>query len=754
MPGNYAVIEKSTDGFNVTVTRHLNVLISNTIRGDAKRIVLETFQTLHKMGGVSQKLFLLSSGREDYQCWNDLSPTFVEATGEENDKGMNVVANQVHQSPVPVLYTHLVGPKYLQSLWELGVSTIPVVYSPATTGQIEATSYNRPEVPFVVTVSKAVASELKKTGCERPIVTIRHEVKRGLRRADLHRYRKEIRSRHGIDDQVLLIGMVGEFTAEKAYTRAARILRAVQGLCRAKLVILGGWNGPGRIAYEAFCRAAISSGVIADVLTLGDVGYTEPYLAAFDVFLNTSVFEGLSIALLEAIQTGCPIVAADIAGNREILPPTSVLVSDCSDTGAYVEGIRKVITRSERGIPARPSDPFLVPRLWSSVVTYGISTTRANQIGRASGTLFITNDLNIGGPQRSIVNLLCRLAPIRKSFLGVLGEISVNSFKADLEKAEVPIFRADKACESFARAEWIALWADRLNVRNICFWNVNAEVKLALAKILFLRDLRLIDVSPGPMLFEELASAVNFQKRICLDAEQYFQRLDYFVALYADGVPPVQLCPDSSKMCVIPLGVPEPPSVLPRVPSGPSMLARQYDPQYAIGTCCRIVPQKRIESLIQMMADLSIRLPKASLTVVGGPDSRTIDYMSTAMADVRRAGLNNIFFVGPHENVWPFLNQFKVFVMTGDKQGCPNASLEAMAMKVPVVTDCGGGTVEQIEDGVNGFLVSDPSEMSYWVETLLLNGQIRESFGQAAQQMVRSRFSMQTMVERYLDLLE
>lgn len=735
---------------------HLNVLIPSMVRGGAERVVLETRDALHKMGGVSQNLFLLHDGQTHYPYRNEAGAFVIHVTGDTDESRMRSIANRILQSPAPLLYTHLIRTHYLQYLWSLGVNTVPVVHNLRPGWLDPPTSYNRPRVPFVVAVSEAVATQVREAGCKRPIVTIRHEVQRLFKPEELARYRKEIRERHGLRDDVLLIGMVGQFKAQKAYTRAIRVLHAIQRFCPAKLMILGGWDhgyGSGRAAYEAACRQAVELGVIADLLTPGDIDPVEPYLAAFDVFLNTSVFEGLSVAMLEAIQAGCPVVTADAGGNREVLPTTSVLVKDSSDIAAYAEGICKVTNQRDRALPAARSEPSLVPRLWSSLATYGISATGVNQIGTPDGTLFVTNDLHIGGPQRSIVNLLCRLPSNRKTFLGVLGGISANSFQADLERANVPVLRADSVVGSLARAERIVRWADQLNVRNICFWNVHPEVKLALAKILSLRKLRLIDVSPGPMLFDELASASDFQRRICLNAEQYFRRLDSFVALYADGVPPAELCADRNKIAIMPLGVPMPPRFVP-LPHARAMLPMRCDPRFAIGTCSRIIPEKHIEFLIEMMAELSIRQPEASLTIVGGPDARTVDYMNAMIDSAKQAGLTNVFFVGRHEDVRPFLSQFKVFVMVGDRQGCPNASLEAMAMKVPVVTNRSGGTHEQVADGENGFLINDPGEMARRVELLLTDNRLHRTFAEASLRVVSERFSMERMVTKYCKLLD
>ena len=80
-----------------------------------------------------------------------------------------------------------------------------------------------------------------------------------------------------------------------------------------------------------------------------------------------------------------------------------------------------------------------------------------------------------------------------------------------------------------------------------------------IGKILQLRSIRLIDVSPGPMLFDAMADAADFQRRLAFDAAAYFQRLDHFVAKYADGVPAGLFASDACKARIIPNGVKLPP---------------------------------------------------------------------------------------------------------------------------------------------------------------------------------------------------
>ncbi len=68
-------------------------------------------------------------------------------------------------------------------------------------------------------------------------------------------------------------------------------------------------------------------------------------LAAFDVFALPSLWEGLSISLIEALAAGKPIVATDIDGNREVIDhlETGLLVPP-ADAGAFAAALRRLLT--------------------------------------------------------------------------------------------------------------------------------------------------------------------------------------------------------------------------------------------------------------------------------------------------------------------------------------------------------------------------------------------------------------------------
>lgn len=735
---------------------YLNVLLPSLVRGGAERSVLETMTALQHMDGLAQRLFVTYRSQRRYPvgAGGNLKVIFAEKS-DDLPATMRSVALELLQASAPIVYTHLVPASELRHLWNMGIVTIPVIQNMSPGWNDPPHAFDDPHVPFIVGVSDAVSEELRASGCSKPVVTLRHELQRSYSPAELAKHRRDIRSRYGVTDGTLLIGMAGQFKSQKAYTRAVRVLHRIQQTLPAKLMILGGWDhnyGGGRAAYEATCRLAVDLGVIADMIMPGDVHPVEPYFAAFDVFLNTSIYEGLSVALLEAIGTGCPVITADAGGNREVLPADGVLVTDGADIDAYAQGILRVANRAERVLPPRPSDPALVPCLWALIAKHGIANS-LKRLDAPSGTLFVTQNLQIGGAQTSLVNLLSGLGAGVKTALCVLEGMPLASHKRRLDEAQVPIFSADGIAGIAERVEFVLIWMDILHVRNLCFWNVAPEIKLVLAKILSVRDIRLYDVSPGAMLFDELEAASQFQRRISFSQTQYFDRLDGFVAKYDGGAPSQYAGSDLAKVHAIPNGVARPPNFVPFPP--PVLLLPQHcDPARAIGTCCRIVPDKRVEFLLETMRIVADLSPGASLTVVGGTDSESLAYFEELRGRVQDSGMNNIFFMGEQEDVLPFLSQFQIFVMVSDRQGCPNASLEAMSMGLPVIANRSGGVAEQIKNGANGFLVSTPAEMAARIAELLKNKRLRRKMGQAGRTIAAKHFSLEKMIERYARLFD
>ena len=181
------------------------------------------------------------------------------------------------------------------------------------------------------------------------------------------------------------------------------------------------------------------------------------------------------------------------------------------------------------------------------------------------------------------------------------------------------------------------------------------------------------------------------------------------------------------------------------------------DPSLAVVTVGRLTQSKRPDLLPLVARALARRVPGATLTVVGGVHEGDQDAAWGTMLEACNGVLpGNLLFPGPDHRATGFLHRFAAFYMVSADQGCPNASLEAMACGLPVVANPDGGTAEQVEHGVTGVLVPDLPNPALYAEALaaalagLLHDPVRaRAMGEAGRARARATFSMAAMADAY-----
>lgn len=84
----------------------------------------------------------------------------------------------------------------------------------------------------------------------------------------------------------------------------------------------------------------------------------------------------------------------------------------------------------------------------------------------------------------------------------------------------------------------------------------------------------------------------------------------------------------------------------------------------------------------------------------------------------------------------------------------PLINLEAMALGLPVVGTCFGGTLEAVLDGVTGFIVDPrrPQEVAERLGRLLADEALAEQMGQAGASRLAEKFSLSAQADRFEEL--
>ncbi len=112
-----------------------------------------------------------------------------------------------------------------------------------------------------------------------------------------------------------LLGYVGQLRKERGHELLFRIIKILQTRkVGAHLALIG--DGPYRVILEAH----LAQLGIRDMVTfLGYRSDVPKLLSEFSVYVHPSIYEGMSVALLEAMAAGCPIITTDIPENRELI---------------------------------------------------------------------------------------------------------------------------------------------------------------------------------------------------------------------------------------------------------------------------------------------------------------------------------------------------------------------------------------------------------------------------------------------------
>jgi glycosyltransferase involved in cell wall biosynthesis len=153
-----------------------------------------------------------------------------------------------------------------------------------------------------------------------------------------------VRAELGFAPDDVLIGGVGRLQCFKGFEYLIRALPPVfADFPRARLILCG--TGPIEARLRGECEHA---GIAGRVHLLGFRKDIPQVMAALDVFVQPSLREGLSIALIEAAAAGLPSVACTIAGNAEIVQhgQTGILVPP-ADPAALGAALRSLLEGPE-----------------------------------------------------------------------------------------------------------------------------------------------------------------------------------------------------------------------------------------------------------------------------------------------------------------------------------------------------------------------------------------------------------------------
>lgn len=192
---------------------------------------------------------------------------------------------------------------------------------------------------------------------------------------------------------------------------------------------------------------------------------------------------------------------------------------------------------------------------------------------------------------------------------------------------------------------------------------------------------------------------------------------------------------------VIPNGIeplsPGPPGVALRKSLGLPVEGR------VVGNIGRMVAGKNHRLFVEVAAEvLRVRSDTAFLLVGGGP-------LEQAIADlVRERGLKEkVILTGERGDALDLLGTMDLFLLTSDREGMSNATMEAMAAGLPCVVTDAGGNDELVIHGETGYLCprENTPSLIQSLHRLLDDPDLRRRFGANGRKRMDTEFSAERM---------
>lgn len=312
-------------------------------------------QLAHRMGERATTTLTVIP-REDWLSGQlrslSIEPLILPARGSLNIKYLRQLIKVARGHRVRLIHTHLLGSAIYGALVGLLTRTpvIAVLHGPTdlrSLGRLAALKrwLLVHACSEVVAVSTSTRDALLEFGVPSESVTL---IRNGV---DTDYYSPghatELRAELGLQPGDLLIGAVGNIRKPKAYEvllRAAATVLERAPHCHFAIV---GQGDAQQLAPLEELRQSL--GISAHCHFLGFRKSTPALYRNFDAFVSSSRSEGLSLAFLEAMATGLPVVATRSGGPQEVIEPdeSGVLVP-IEDPDALAQALLATLANPEK----------------------------------------------------------------------------------------------------------------------------------------------------------------------------------------------------------------------------------------------------------------------------------------------------------------------------------------------------------------------------------------------------------------------
>jgi glycosyltransferase involved in cell wall biosynthesis len=232
-------------------------------------------------------------------------------------------------------------------------------------------------------------------------------------------------------------------------------------------------------------------------------------------------------------------------------------------------------------------------------------------------------------------------------------------------------------------------------------------------------------------------------------------------AVVYDGLPIPPLASDQERKAAREELIAEIARHFPSTVHGPPSTATSHSPLAAclwpdkvvVTIAGQVIERKGHADLIRAWAKLSPEAAGRAELVVVGDDLQDGGAYRKQMEQLARQLQVPARFVGFQKNVARWLTASDIAAVPSHVEPLGNATLEAMALGLPVIGGSVGGIPEMVVNGRTGLLVppKSPEALAAALERLILDADLRRRLGAAGRKRCEEKFSLKAHVEAVVD---
>jgi len=171
-----------------------------------------------------------------------------------------------------------------------------------------------------------------------------------------------------------------------------------------------------------------------------------------------------------------------------------------------------------------------------------------------------------------------------------------------------------------------------------------------------------------------------------------------------------------------------------------------------IGMVANLNPIKGVETYIKVIGELNKKFDNLHFLLAGNIFKTQVNYFNKLSNLMKVEKVSNLEFMGEQKNIGGVLKIIDIYVCTSNSESSPLSVWEAMSMSKPIIATDVGDISQYIIDGYNGYIVNigDSTLMAKRVEELIINSELRKSFGERSRAVAVNFLSLTECSKKHL----